>query len=248
MSLSTSALLELLAKWSGDLPRCLGMVHKQHREAAFDLLKALLLCLCKDMGGLKVPIDIDASWKVIWPRPLGHWKMEVLVVGVDGMVDLASWVKAVTERHPTSRMTWWHTSALSQLLAETDSLFLWDIFRATCVKKRFRGLHEQLVWRLGQLMESLFSELASEKRKKQSVSFAHDSFADIFEQAHTMDRKLAEYVLAGRCIAQNLSLRAFSVATDKASVGGLGAGLQNSIFTLGASGIAVLAVPQARIV
>lgn len=60
-----------------------------------------------------------------------------------------------------------------------------------------------------------------------------------------MDRKLVEYVEASRSFSRQVRSRTYAVATDKASVGGLGSGLQTTVFVVGQTNTAILGIPQA---
>lgn len=70
-------------------------------------------------------------------------------------------------------------------------------------------------------------------------------FAEVLDNGPLMDRKLVQYVLASNRVAEGLRLRSYSICTDKASVGGLGGGLQNTVIGLGRSNLAIFGIPQA---
>lgn len=241
VGLSTWALLSLLATWCSALPRMGGMQKLAHRQAARECLSALLCMVLEAVGGLAIPIDLQETWDIVWPRPSPHWKCELLSVGADGTVNFLDWVDRLKQRHPASPRQWWHEKHLRTLSGDSPSLTLLDLFVGVCSGKRFLPFFKQVLWALGQALQA---EILKGARGQGEFEVELETFANVLQDGPALDRKLVSYVLAGQEMARQLNLRSFSCATDKASVGGLGAGVQGSLFVLGSSNICVVAPPQ----
>ena len=246
VAVSVHDFLEMTAKWGYELPRHMGMSKEAHRLAARFTLEALLHGLAADLGGFRIVVDLEKDWQPIWPRPRPHWKSETLVIDATGICELDGFIETVTKNHACRKGLWWHEASLARLVSDLESTKVWHLIASTAVSNTLQSLHCQLVWDLGCALQRHLLGLAKEKGKSKSLfRFAAEGFSDIsLDASHTMDRKLVEYVEVGKAALQRLNLRSISLCTDKASVGGLGSGLQNTIFTLGSSGKAILAVPQ----
>ena len=209
------------------------------------VLEGLLSGLCLTRQGITIPIALEKSWLVQWPRPDPQLRAVTLVIDSAGICDLQSWCASTTQDFPCSNKDWWHTAQLTRLCSEVSSVSIWDLLSHTCVTRSLQVLHLQLLWSLGMQFQKCLYDVTKQTVAPRDISISTEDFTEIMDNPAVMDRKLAEYVVSGRSFAASLSLRAYSSATDKASVCGLGAGLQNTIFTLGSSGCAVFACPQA---
>lgn len=89
------------------------------------------------------------------------------------------------------------------------------------------------------MLQSVCMRIDDGELRGDGQDYKIEQLVDCMESSHGMDRRLLEYVVAGRDYAQQLGLRSMSLCTEKASVNGLGAGLQNTSFTLGESEVAV---------
>jgi hypothetical protein len=210
------------------------------------VLRGLLSALCLTRQGITIPIALEKSWLVQWPRPDPQLRAVTLLIDSQGICDLQSWCTSTTQDFPCRNIDWWHKAQLSRLCSEVYSTSIWDLFSHTCVTRSLNVLHVQLLWSLGMQLQKCLYDVTKKTVAPRDISISTEDFTEIMDNPAVMDRKLAEYVVSGRSFAASLSLRAYSSATDKASVCGLGAGLQNTIFTLGSSGCAVFACPQAR--
>lgn len=238
------AMLEMVTKWGVDIPRRMGMREDTHRDVAAAVLRGLLGGLCKSLQGIELTIELVREWQSPWPRPPAQWNAVVQSVREDGLCDLEDWVDRVAQDHPAPGRQWWSEASLLRLIASLKSGSLWDLIAGTAMTKGFEALHLQLIWDLGMRLQGLLLESVLKKVTLRGIGLRREAFSDIEGQAHTMDRKLAEYVASARAFAASLQVRCISLCTDKASVCGLGAGLQNTVFTVGDSGVAIFGVPQ----
>lgn len=125
----------------------------------------------------------------------------------------------------------------------TYSVF--DLLCASALDKRLQPLHKQLVWGFGQVLEAKCRKLVPRRKKTEGISVRAPGMEDALASAPHLDRQLVQYVESSRRYASMLNLRSVSLCTDKASVGGLGSGVQSTIIVLGQSNVAVVAAPQA---
>ena len=80
VAISAHAFVAMMTKWAYDIPRNMGMVKVQHKEAAHATLKVFLICIASMCGGLKFDIDMVQKFNVVWHRPLPHHKSDTLVM------------------------------------------------------------------------------------------------------------------------------------------------------------------------
>lgn len=125
------------------------------------------------------------------------------------------------------------------------SFSLYDVFTQTAVDKGMAAFHKQLLWFVGQLLEVVFAKVHKGKSKAKLV-VREVTWGDALGCAMTLDRKLVHYMEAGRRLASQQRLRSVSLCTDKASVGGLGGGVQTTLIVLGRRNIGIMAAPQAE--
>lgn len=227
--LSPVAFVEMLTKWGGDIPRQMGMSNERHRRASKDKVQGLLQGLCETFGGLEVPIELEREWQVTWPRPPTPWKVETLRIDSAGLCDIESWIGFASSRHTSKRGDWRQEDRLIRLAGSLKSVAVWDFFEFVCFSKGFKTLHKQLLWTLGMRLQSALCLVAEGKREGKGIGMKEVKFSQIMEQPHVMDRKLLEYITAAELYAKGLVSKCISLATDKASVCGLGVGLQSTM-------------------
>ena len=240
VTFSTWAVLEMLARWSSCHARHGGFKDSGHRQGAGDLLVGFLSNVCEQHNGLAVPIDLDTSWAVLWPRPQVPKLLCVLQVDSKGVVLLAPFLLEVRSQNcPEGH--WSKSSDFQRVCTELGSCpFVADLFQAVASVQKLSLLRLQLLWQLGARLQETISTCLTKPQGVLKVKVV--SMEDSMDSAPVMDFKLVRYVASTRAVSAGQ--KNFSLATDKASVCGLGAGVQNLIFGL-PSNIAFVGVPQA---
>lgn len=242
VGISLHALLALLVRWCGAIPRNGGFSKAQHKTACDELLQALVTGVSGGGQGFSLPIDLEAQWNIPWPRPAAHGKTVLLEVDGSGNVKLREWLAQVFDQHPASQHMWWSRPKLSKFADRLDSCDLATLLKVAFADKAMLGFFKQLVWLLGQRLQDL--ALQSLDGQTTSLQVAYDKFEAALDCPIVMDRKLVEYVEASKAFCKQVRSRTYSVATDKASVGGLGSGLQTTVFVVGQTNTAILGIPQ----
>lgn len=244
LGLSSHALLALLTRWSVATPRRGGLNDPKHRMASAELLLSLLDAARGSSAGASVLwVSLVGNWSIAWPRPdFGEHEVS-LVWNADGMLDMQGWVAQVKASHPCAKKCWWHAQQLETWIASLPSFTIYDVLTQSSVTKGLGVLHTQLTWQVGQMLETLAGQVT--KGNRRSVMVVRDmSFEDAFDSAAKLDLKLVRYVESGVRRAAANNIRSISLCTDKASVGGLGGGVQSTVFVLGESNIGIVGVPQ----
>lgn len=230
--------------WPDGLSQRFGGAGSTHRIASAELLLSLLDAARGSSAGASVlRVSLVENWSIAWPRPdIGEHEVS-LVWNADGMLDMQGWVAQVKASHPCAKKCWWHAQRLETWIASLPSFTIYDVLTQSSVTKGLGVLHKQLNWQVGQMLETLAGQVT--KGNRRFVMVVRDmSFEDAFDSAAKLDLKLVRYVESGvRCAAAN-NIRSISLCTDKASVGGLGGGVQSAIFVLGESNIGIVGVPQ----
>lgn len=241
VGISSHGLIAILSRWALAAPRGGGLAEPKARAASSELLIAILGLAKPDRGGhVGLSISIETDWRVRWPRPPDCSRSVTLRWDAAGQVDLIGFFDEVRGRFPASRKQWWHQSVVESFLRDLRSFTLFDVFCAASTDKRVHHLFKQLVWGIGQLLEGIFRGNAGRPGLKMQVA----GFAEVLDSGPLMDRKLVQYVMASKRVSEGMGLRSYSICTDKASVGGLGGGLQNTVIGLGQSNIAIFGIPQ----
>lgn len=146
---STLALLALTIRWAYGNAAQSGFRSASAREAASQLVKALLSCCHNDEDEWVLVIVFEKEWVCEWPRVLDHSEEGSLKVSSDGIVDLSAWAELAEEgtlpRHHALRQ-WW--KALSRCGAKDSYTMPFDIFVVMCSKSQaLLSLFSQLLWK-----------------------------------------------------------------------------------------------------
>lgn len=244
LGISGHALLALLTKWATAAPRWGGLQTPRHRLASGDLLLALLTDVRTLLPDGVLFIDLSATWRIVAPRPQTFDREVPLRIGSDGTVDFDKFIDEATTRYPCSKRCWWHSQALHDFARNLATYNLYDIFCASAMDKRMLSLHKQLVWGLDQLLEKRCRQLIPRKKASEGIPVRAPNMEGALGSGPALDRQLVQYVESSKRYANMLNLRSLSLCTDKASVGGLGSGVQCTVMVLGQSNVAVVAAPQ----
>lgn len=125
---------------------------------------------------------------------------------------------------------WWSEKKLGGFVSGLESCDLVSLLKAAFAHKAMLDFFKQPVWLLGQRMQDLCLQVLGGGGA--SYSIAYDSFESALECPQVMDRKLVEYVEASNSFCRQARRRSYSCVADKASVGGLGSGLQTTVFVV----------------
>ena len=238
------ALLELGIIWGTKKPRGGGFCHEDHRSSAKDLVKALLAIA---LGGnvKEVEVSMEQPWSIKWPRPHTAERVFPLFLLPGCLVALGGFFRA-TKSIAHRVQGAWFTSTAWDFAMETlgEQPTFCDFLVFTSGEKAPRPLYLQLIWWAGCRAQDL-NGAAAKMKESRSPLFAVTvkSLAGCLDNRREMDRRLAIYVR--NCKEACQGHRNLSVCTDKASVCGLGSGIQGSIFVISATNQAILATPQA---
>jgi hypothetical protein len=120
---------------------------------------------------------------------------------------------------------------------------LLSVFKATCTRST-HNFFKQLLWSCGLHLQKQVKLLLKGQVKLPLMSAKALDMSDMLACPNKLDRHLVRYVDVSQALMQGqLSI---SCATDKSSVCGLGAGLQNTVFVL-PNNMAVFSPPQVPI-
>ena len=105
-----------------------------------------------------------------------------------------------------------------------------------------RPVYKQLLWQVGQRIQANMFQLAKSGVVHSGITVAHCSISDVLDIPAHLDRRLSCYVSSG--VSAALGHLNFTCCSDKAAVGGLGAGVQSTMFVLPLTDQAILGIPQ----
>lgn len=236
----------LLSKWSTATKRHGGFGEERHRAACLEFLTSVIGVVCQENGGIEVPIVLDDSWNVPWPRPQVKASGVVLTCTAEGFVDLGGFCADLAQRS-ASRSNWWHQSRLIACWGTaTGTMSIVRFVTLTINSGKAAPFAKQLVWHLGWAFQAAcLKAIAGGEAQVAGLQITGNSFLEVLTQAPLLDRMLVQYTESCRAKVRELKTHHFSCSTDKASVCGLGAGLQATLIGLGGTNLVVQAVPQA---
>lgn len=239
VSLSSWALVELLARWSQSSVRLGGFDKEEHRLAAQYLLGALFKMVGGDDAEFRIDIEIVVDWEVVWPRPLAGEATAPLIVR-KGQVDLAEFMKDAIVSGGR-RNGWWNGKEI-KLLAQCGSMNLREAYCKVASHKKLKPMHLQLLWHIGLKLQTLV-RAAADGSSAGDFRVSKVGIDALMSEPQKMDKHLLSYIQCSRAAAKKQLC--FSVATDKSAVAGLGGGVQTTVFVLPQTNEAIFAPPQA---
>ena len=215
------------------------------QASSSDLLLSLVNSLLSVTGPvLTVPVSLTNDWKPHWPA--AHTPADAVLQVYDGYVAWPAFVKDVIRLAPCHGPGWWAADAFGILCATLQKeypnkkLHITDLMKATCTIVPF---HSQLVWFLGwQWQRMALSMLNDVKLSLDNFTITIVQHSELCEHATQMDFQLVNYMEACQAVAKNNLC--FGMSTDKASICGLGGGVQGTQFSIPGNYI-IYAPPQA---
>ena len=187
-------------------------------------------------------ICINAQdWCNHWPRPnCSEFTVEIKVES-DGTMKLDEWWPVVEEQlhclglGPRSRM-------LKDLkLSLNDKTQLLDVLKQASGAQSCT-LFDQILWACGHQLQKLVKAMLKGKASSPWLSAKKVDMSDLLACPNLLDRHLVRYIDVCKGLMHGQTN--ISCATDKASVCGLGSGLQNTVFAL-PDNRAIFSSPQA---
>ena len=243
VSASIWALLVLLTLWTTTAKKSGGLQRQEWRSSAAAMLSAIVAdVLVVSPSEISFPIFMQLDWKPEWPRPFAV--CDVILPIFHGRIQWTRFVEQVRAKAVILGAGWWSGDAFDQL--DTDmrgKTALTDLLQATCATPCLLSLHAQLVWAIGWTWQQLVIGLHTDKTKvHQSLCCYEVKDEDLMGCATDMDIHLGSYIYCSQ-VATSGVLH-FNCSTDKASMCGLGSGVQGTIFTVPGN-LAILSPPQA---
>jgi hypothetical protein len=211
-----------------------------------DLLLSLVNSLLSVSGPvLTVPVSLTNDWKPSWPA--SHTPTDVVLHVHNGYVAWPAFVKDVIRLAPCHGPGWWARAAFDGLCSTLQQeypnkkLHITDLMKATC---KIVPFHSQLVWCLGwQWQRMALSMLNDVKLSSDNFTITVVQPGDLCSHATQMDFHLVNYMESCQAAAKNHLC--FGMSTDKATICGLGGGVQGTQFSIPGNFI-MYAAPQAR--
>ena len=194
---------------------------------------------------LSVAVKFTAEWEPKWP--CAPTEADVILFVQHGHVKWKEFEKDVRNVAKSFEKGWWsdpHFEELSKALKKEcpNKVHIVDLLRATCSIPSF---HSQLLWHLGWLWQAMaLAMLNDDKKQLDNFSISAVSVGDMCNHAMAMDVMLVDYMEA--CCAASKNTLNFGMSTDKASLCGLGGGVQGTQFSLPGN-VVMYAPPQASL-
>lgn len=202
------------------------MREEKDRACCDLMLQGLVRALHHTAWSFRVQAIKD--FKPLWPRPLPQDGSVPIFVKVDGSMDLAALSKL-----PGKLGKIW----LEELGACSSLL---QLLKCAAIKPELGGLYKQVLWHVGQRLDTTMQSLSKGSCKLPMLSLAAVDIEDCFMEPSKLDTQLVRYVESGvRATEGCLHL---GVTSDGASVGGLT--LQATIWTT-TRNAAIVSVPGA---
>ena len=192
---------------------------------------------------MNVPVKLTKDWSPQWP--VAHTPSDVMLQMHNGYVLWPAFVADVTSIAAAHGNGWWSADEFGEFCAELKTdypnmLHITDLLRASC---HIAPLHSQLVWHLGWIWQSMaLRMLKDEKLTLDTFSIRFVRPDELMNTASDMDVQLVHYMEASLAASKNLLC--FGMSTDKASICGLGGGVQCSQFSIPGN-VIIYAAPQA---
>ena len=192
---------------------------------------------------LSVAVNFTAEWEPKWPCATTN--PDVILLVQHGYVKWMDFEKDVRKVAKSFQKGWWSDpdfEELSKALKKNgpNKVHIVDLLRATCSIPSF---HSQLLWHLGWLWQAMaLAMLKDDKKQLDNFSISAVSVGDLCNHAMAMDVMLVDYMEA--CCAASKNTLNFGMSTDKASLCGLGGGVQGTQFSLPGN-VVMYAPPQA---
>lgn len=243
---STSAwvLIFLLIRWATCKPRKGGMSNDRHKAACLEFL-AVIWKVIKSASApqpVKLMVELSPGWCIPWPRPRCCQHRVILAIDQDGHVDMKSFIADLCSKVHAAGLRkgpWWSSADLRKMAEQPDNPSWIELLERTSSISALHPLHCQILWMLGSIFQQGMMH-ASEKTAETTMSCTSTSGMD---SSNAMDYQLVNY--EGCCREAAAGCYSFSMATDKAAVGGLGSGVQSSVIVKGNTNQAIFPCPQA---
>lgn len=227
-SMSSVALLTLLARWAFADAHSGGLRDTRGRLAACDLLTAFARQACGRAKQAAFIVVLTDEWECRWPRPaviLGDAIMEWKFVS-DGFVHMGDFMQRAVVAGAIGR---WRTK-LVQLGVETNQteISILDLFRMLPAHPCLQSLFHQVVWAVSKQLEGSLGDQSKGEQDAGETEFRYEEAA-IKVGAKDMEERLVQYVAETQREVAKHSI--ISIATDKASPAGQS--LSSSLIVLG---------------
>lgn len=167
----------------------------------------------------------------------------MLSIGTDGRVDLQGFRQQV-DNIPSNRTNWWDERSWEKAFGNYGQAHIVEFMARAGLCKGFEQFFKQVLWWMGAKVQAECMGLIRGSTSNPICKVVTHSILEALTNAPLLDRMLVQYTESCKDKCRELDIRNYSCATDKASVGGLGSGLQATIIGLGATGYAIQAAPQ----
>ena len=238
--LSSHALVAMSLRWWAGPAKQGRMSTASGQQAASNLLDALLLGMSA-LAAWNLEVKFDSQWSHRWPRPELPCPHTIeLQVTAEATVDLRPWARMAEQGDCAVAKHAW--DAVRPQLGSWREVSLKTLMQVCQQRPALQRILAQLLWRLGSRMDFVIMK----GRKKGECSDILTVPMDTKEveltscSPATQDAYLVKYLYAA--VNKSFNQRTFSLATDKATVGGLP--IQNTILVY-PDNVAVVCPPQA---
>lgn len=243
-SCSCWALVALALRWAFASSRYGGLSKDSHRSASAAFLQSLLRCALPVEGqALTIQVELLLEWVPLWPAPPQQGAQLPLDISDDGTCKLEGFAqRACMMPKPSGKPCWWKGPLAALVKGCGLRPQLLEVLRHASNDKNMQTFYGQLLWGIGSALQAVVVQASRGAAPAHGLlEVALKSTAKSLDDNLTMDRQLVAYQ---NCCRQRAAPHSnFSCCTDKASVCGLGSGLQSTIFVL-PTNEALVAAPQ----
>jgi hypothetical protein len=184
------------------------------------------------------------DWDNKWPRPMPCSSQAVLVkLNKDTSFGLAQLFTAVEQLlfSTPDQLAHKKLSEFRKAIQRRAGTLV-DLFAVLCCDSKLLPIYQQVLWQCGAHLQKLSLVMLKGSVTAPRMTAKAIGMDDLLEMAHLLDRQLVRYVAASKDSARGYGNLSF--CTDKSTVGGLGSGLQNTIFVTPGN-VAIVSPPQA---
>ena len=227
-SASPWALLHLFARWAHGNKKQGGFTDDRHKAAAAENLNAMVHDAFLNVPAFNIPIHLLAGWLPSWPTRQPECHLHLVVS--DGIVCWESFSEQATLLGLGLQHGWWKCLQDIDDRIHHGGMSLAQLLMHTSINADLEPFHAQLVWYVGWQWQSVATVVLKGNLAHPSIQVSEVSGDDLFGAPNQMDWQLENYLATSRRHASGQLF--FTGATDKATVCGLGSGVQTTVFGL----------------
>lgn len=218
-SISSTALIALLCRWSFAPNKRQGALSSDSRSAAICLLQCFVNGLRGEGPPWHVQVRLVPAWSPPWPFTNSSGQMVRLNISPDLGVDISSLRTVAQAPGALSFVRVWWECVLPGV--EGDRISVVALLEHISMHPRCAPFFAQVVWQLAKTLEDRLEQaLRTGGTAGSSLTLRVSDIADVIDDPRRLCNELFKHVFAGQCHFQRFN--SLSITVDKAQVGGLG--------------------------